>query len=221
MGKGKNLHNLLARSIADKYILKYAADFFSGDLIDIGCGEKPYFSKISPLVSSYTGVDHKDSFHDLSKADLIGSAYEIPVADNQFDCALCTAVLEHLEEPEQAIKECYRILKMNGVAVYSIPFIWHIHEQPRDFYRYSKYGIRYLFEKAGFEMVKLEALSGFWVTFGQLFVYYLYRFNRGPLRWFGIITIIGLIIQGISYLLDKLDKAEDWTWMYIVAVRKI
>lgn len=217
----KNLHNVLARTIADRAILKYAEKYFQGTLIDIGCGEKPYQEALSRFVDQYIGVDHKDTFHDLANADLIGSAYEIPTEDESFDVALCTAVLEHLEEPEQAIRECYRVLKKEGHALYSIPFIWHIHEKPRDFYRYSRYGIQYLFEKSGFELVELEALSGFWITFGQLFVYYLYRFNRGPLRWFKIITILGLLIQGIVYLLDKIDKAEDWTWMYVIVAKKI
>jgi SAM-dependent methyltransferase len=84
-------------------------------------------------------------------------------------------VLEHLEEPEAAIRECHRVLRPGGTAIYTVPFIWHLHEEPRDFFRYSKYGLRYLFEKVGFEIVELRALSGFWVTFGQLFVYNLYR----------------------------------------------
>ena len=215
-----NLHNLLARGIADKEIFNFAKKYLHGDLIDIGCAIKPYKAKLKDLVTSHIGVDHLDSNHDLSNVDLIGSAYQIPVENEAFDSALCTAVLEHLEEPELALKECYRVLKKGGIAVYSIPFIWHIHEEPRDFYRYSKYGIEYLFNKVGFETIQLKALSGFWVTFGQLFVYYIHRFNRGPLRWFKIITITGLLIQGLVFLLDKLDKAEDWTWMYIIAAKK-
>jgi uncharacterized membrane protein len=101
-----------------------------------------------------------------------------------------------------------------------VPFIWHLHEEARDFYRFSKYGLKYLFEKADFELIEIKALSGFWVTFGQLFVYNIYRFNRGPLRFIPIIPAIGLVIQGISYLLDKIDKTEQWTWMYMVAARK-
>lgn len=201
--------------------MEYAQAYFKGHLIDIGCGNKPYKNQLEGIVEKHIGVDHEGTLHNLDNADLIGTAYAIPVADATFDAALCSAVLEHLEEPAQAIAECHRVLKPNGIAVYSIPFIWHLHEQPRDFYRYSKYGIDYLFTKAGFEIVKLEALSGFWVTFGQLFVYYLYRFNRGPLRWFRIVDLIGLLIQGIAYLFDKLDRAEDWTWMYIVAAKKI
>jgi hypothetical protein len=99
---------------------------------------------------------------------------------------------------------------------------WHLHEEPRDFYRYTKYGIKYLFEKNGFEIVKLKPLSGFWITFGQLFVYYIYRFRKGgklnPLWW--LIPPIGLVLQGIVYILDYLDKAEQWTWMYLVVARK-
>ncbi len=218
--KFTNLHNILVRSIADKAIINYSKEYLSGDLIDIGCGEKPYKKALDNVVDKHIGVDHENSNHNLSNAELIGSAYEIPVEDGSFDSALCTAVLEHLEEPYLALQECNRVLKKDGMAVYSIPFIWHIHEVPRDFFRYSKFGIEYLFDKAGFEIEKIEALSGFWITFGQLFVYYIHRFNRGPLRWFRIITFIGLIIQGFSFLLDKLDKAEDWTWMYVVAAKK-
>lgn len=107
-----------------------------------------------------------------------------------------------------------------GVAIYSVPFIWHLHEEPRDFYRFSKYGLKYLFEKAGFEIIEINALSGFWVTFGQLFVYNISRFNRGPLRLIPVIPVIGLLIQAGSYLLDRIDKTEQWTWMYMVVARK-
>ena len=49
---------------------------------------------------------------------------------------------------------------------------------------------------------------------------YMYRFNRGPLRWLGIVPACGLLIQGMAYLLDRIDKTEQWTWMYLVVARK-
>ena len=112
------------------------------------------------------------------------------------------------------------MLTSGGHAIYTVPFIWHLHEEPHDFFRFSKYGLRYLFEKVGFEIVEIKALSGFWVTFGQLFVYNLYRYNVGPLRWLRLIDLIGLFIQAAAYGLEKLDKTEQWTWMYIVVARK-
>jgi SAM-dependent methyltransferase len=213
--------NVLVQGIAQKALKQKGEAYLFGRLIDIGCGIKPYSKLLEPFVSDHVGVDHEVTFHDTSNIDLFGTAYEIPVEKETFDTAICTAVLEHLEEPEQALRECHRVLKPGGIAVYSVPFIWHLHEEPRDFYRYSKYGLKYLFEKAGFEIVELEALSGFWVTFGQLFVYNIYRFNRGPLRFIPIIPIIGLIVQGISYILDRFDKTEQWTWMYMVVARKL
>jgi SAM-dependent methyltransferase len=216
----KEIRNVLINRIHDQELKQFALKYLKGRLIDIGCGLKPYIDLLSPYVTAHIGVDHKESLHNISNVDLVGTAYQIPVDDASFDSAICTAVLEHLEEPEQALRECHRVLKSGGVAIYSVPFIWHLHEEPRDYYRFSKYGLAYLFEKVGFEVLELNALSGFWVTFGQLFVYNLYRINRGPLRWLRIIDAAGLCIQAIAYGLDKIDKTEQWTWMYMMVVRK-
>jgi ubiquinone/menaquinone biosynthesis C-methylase UbiE len=212
--------NLLVYSIHDRELTRVAKAYFVGRLIDIGCGIKPYAKLLKPYVTEHIGVDHEGTFHSKANVDLLGTAYAIPAPDGSFDSALCSAVLEHLEEPEQALRECYRVLKSGGVAIYSVPFIWHLHEEPRDFYRFTKYGLDYLFKKVGFEVIEIKALSGFWVTFGQLLVYNLYRFNRGPLRWLRIIDAVGLMLQGMAYLLDRFDKTEQWTWAYLAVVRK-
>jgi ubiquinone/menaquinone biosynthesis C-methylase UbiE len=214
------IKNTLINIIHDRQLKIYAQKYFRGSLIDIGCGTKPYKDLLAPYVTEHIGVDHQETLHDKSNIDRLGTAYNIPAEDGEFDCALCSAVLEHLEEPEQALRECHRVLKGGGVAIYSVPFIWHLHEEPRDFFRYSKYGLKYLFEKSGFQIVEIKPLSGFWVTFGQLFVYNIYRFNRGPLKYIPIIPLFGLAIQGISYLFDKIDKSEQWTWMYMAVARK-
>jgi SAM-dependent methyltransferase len=204
----RQLQNILVNKINDRELKLYASSYLKGRLIDIGCGAKPYKKFLAPYVTEHIGVDHQETLHDKSNIDRFGTAYNLPAADEEFDCALCTAVLEHMEEPERALKECWRVLNRGGVAIYSVPFIWHLHEEPRDFYRFSKYGLKYLFEKVDFELIEIKALSGFWVTFRQLFVYNIYRFNRGPLRFIPIIPATGLIVQGISYLLDKIDKTE-------------
>ncbi len=216
----KEIKNYIINKIHDDALKKAVAQHVRGNLIDIGCGTKPYKDMLRHYATEHIGVDSQDTLHDKAEIDRFGTAYNIPAEDEEFSCALCTAVLEHLEEPELALKECWRVLKSGGIAIYSVPFIWHLHEEPRDFYRFSKYGLEYLFTKAGFELIEIKALSGFWITFGQLFVYNIYRFHRGPLHYMPIIPVMGLAIQCASYILDRLDKTEQWTWMYLIMARK-
>ena len=214
--------NWLVCKIADVALTDATQKYAKGKLLDIGCGEKPYKKMVVPYVDEHIGLDHEDTLHNKSNVDLFGTAYNIPVDDEEFDTILCTAVLEHVEEPKEAIAEAYRVLKKGGYAIYTAPLFWHLHEEPRDFYRFTQYGLKYLFEKNGFETVELRPLSGFWVTFGQEFVYYLWRFRRGSKLnpfWWGI-PFLGIFIQLIAYLLNKIDHSEEFTWIYLVVVRK-
>lgn len=194
--------------------------YIDGRLLDIGCGAKPYRAFWSGVVEEHVGVDHEATLHGKDHVDCFATAYSIPYPDSSFDSVICNAVLEHLEEPESAVRECWRLLKSGGVAIYSVPFIWHVHEEPRDYYRFTGYGLKYIFEKCGFEIIEIRALSGFWVTFGQLLVYNLYRANVGPLRWLKLVELTGLAVQIAAFLLDRIDKTEQWTWMNVIVVRK-
>ena len=45
-----------------------------------------------------------------------GSAYSLPYADEQFDVVFAHAVLYHLQKPEQALAEFFRVLKPRGLV---------------------------------------------------------------------------------------------------------
>ncbi len=68
------------------------------------------------------------------------------------------------------------------------------------------------------KIVELKPLSGFWITFGTEFNYYINRFNRGILKPF--ITFWLAINNLIFLLLEKIDSPKEWTWMYLLVVRK-
>ena len=212
--------NFMVNKIHDRELEKYINKYCAGKLLDVGCGSKPYEKFTIGVVDKHIGIDHELTPHDKSRIDVFGTAYDIPFEDNHFDAVLCTAVLEHLEEPNEAIKESNRILKKGGVAIYSVPFIWHLHEEPRDFFRYSKYGLEYLFMKNGFDIVELKSLSGFWVTSIQLFIYYLERFNRGLIRRLGVLNFFFYLMQKVGLFINKYDRSKEWTWMYIVIAQK-
>lgn len=193
-----------------------------GKMADIGCGTKPYKELLASHVDEHIGIDHQDTQHQQSEIDISASAYDIPLNNETFDFILCTDVLEHLEEPSKAIAEAYRLLKKNCYAIYSVPLFWHIHEAPRDFYRYTKYGLEYLFKKNGFQVVEIKVVSGFWITFSQEFCYYLLKFRKygkvNPLWW--IIPVVIHFVQIIGLLLNKIDKDENFATEYIAVVKK-
>jgi ubiquinone/menaquinone biosynthesis C-methylase UbiE len=190
----------------------------TGTLLDIGCGEKPYQTLTADLVDYHIGLDLPDSLHSRERVDLHATAYRTAIADKTIDTILCTTVLEHLEEPTVALQEMYRILSPDGVLILSVPLFWHLHEEPRDFYRYTEHGLGYLLRSAGFRINQITPLSGFIVTFGQELVYYLNRFRRGLFRY-----LVGLAQQAImtsAYLLHRWDQSHGFTWAYLVVANR-
>ena len=205
--------------ISGSLLREKASKYFSGKLIDIGCGKGIKRNLVADLVDEYIGMDHETCPHGTDAIDLIGESQNIPVDDNTFNCVLCTAVIEHLRYPQEALNEAYRILKPGGYALYTAPLIWHLHEEPHDYFRYTRYGLEHLFKSAGFTIVELIPLSGFWVTFGTESSYYLCRFKKGILK-----PIVNLLVTLINWISPKLDRGrlrdERFTWMYMVVAKK-
>jgi SAM-dependent methyltransferase len=212
--------NQLINRLSDAQLLRLAKIYARGRLIDIGCGEKQYEELFRPFVSEHVGVDHPDTQHTGSKVDIVSSGYDVPVPDGGFDTVLFTSVLEHMEDPERALRECARVIKPGGNMIFLVPFIWHVHEAPRDFFRYTPLGIRYLLERTGFELRDLAPVCGFWGTFGQLLTYKLYKYPFLKTH-LGLTDRLGLVVQLGSYLLDRADFDEDWAALFVGAAQRI
>ena len=89
--------------------------------------------------------------------DVAATAERLPFPDNLFQRVECDAVLEHVENPEQAVREIERVLDPGGYAHLVVPFCHPFHEYPRDFWRYTPDGLRRL---AG----SLEVVAEGWRT---------------------------------------------------------
>jgi SAM-dependent methyltransferase len=215
-------YNWLIFRTIDPQLHRVLKKYGRGRLADIGCGSKPYKSIASKYFTEHVGIDHAVTAHDKSEINIESDAYSIPVESESFETVLCTDVLEHLEEPDKAIQEAYRILKNDGIAIYTVPLIWHLHEEPRDFYRYTRYGLKYLFEKNHFKIIELVALSGFTITFAQELSYFLMHVRGkskvNPFWW--VIPPSLIIIQSIAYLIGKIEKNEMFTAEYLIVARK-
>lgn len=66
------------------------------------------------------------------------------VKDDTYDCIVCDQVLEHVENPFDAVKELHRVLKSGGILFLTTVFMYPIHEHPKDYWRFSPDGLENL-----------------------------------------------------------------------------
>jgi SAM-dependent methyltransferase len=147
--------------------------FAKGRTLDIGCGNKPYEAMFKGLSSEYIGCDIMQSSE--NKVDIICNASQIPFPDFSFDTVFSTQVIEHFENPDAMIHEAYRLLKPGGHLILSGPMYWHLHEEPHDYFRFTKYGFRLLFEKNNFIVNEILSCGGKWAVLGQVMIHTLPR----------------------------------------------
>ena len=204
--------------------LKSAIDKYAkGRVIDIGCGNKPHEKIFEGKITEYIGSDIVQS--DLQRVDVLCEANNIPLPDNSFDTAFSTQTIEHVEDHQGLVNEAYRLLKPGGFFIVSGPMYWHLHEDPYDFFRFTKYGFKYIFEKAGFEIIETNANGGTWATTGQSLIH---SFSLSQSRNFFIhvsrflfhrLRLYWLINAFFSWL-DKVDYNPANTLNYVVIGKK-
>ncbi len=205
-------HTLLRRRIAET-----AATLGPGSMVlDAGAGECPH-AALFPNTRYYTldrGIG--DVRWDYSRIGVVGDAHALPFASGTFDAVVNIQVLEHLQEPGVAIQEFARVLKPGGRLILSTVMDWEIHQHPNDFFRFTRYGLAYLFERAGLRVVRIEALGGFFWLLAARIMNLLSFFQKGW-RWllfWPLAPFAGVLAPATLYFLDPLDKKRDYTLGY-------
>jgi SAM-dependent methyltransferase len=158
---------------------KYA----KGRLIDIGCGNKPYQS-LMKNVTEYIGCDIVQS--SLERVDVLCEANKIPLPSESFDTAFSTQTIEHVADHKGLVAESFRLLKKGGHFIVSGPMYWPLHEEPYDFFRFTRHGFKYLLEEAGYTNIEILSNGGRWALTGQVIIqnFKPHRFVRYPLNKF-------------------------------------
>lgn len=135
----------LSRWVQDE-ARRAAADFGRFRVLDIGCGQKPYYPYFAAHVDEYVGVDFDA---DNPMADLHAAVEDLPVADGSFEVVLCTQVLEHAGDPDQAVSELFRVTAPGGRVLVSTHGVQVYHPSPVDHWRWTHTGLELLFRRNG------------------------------------------------------------------------
>jgi SAM-dependent methyltransferase len=126
-------------------------------VLDVGCGPKPYYPFFAHVSSEYIGVDVVEN----PAAELRGPVEALPVEDASFDVVLCTQVLEHCDDPAQAVRELRRVTAPGGRVLASTHGVQVYHPSPVDYWRWTHEGLRRVFEQnAEWSSLNVNAAAG-------------------------------------------------------------
>jgi SAM-dependent methyltransferase len=185
-------------------------------VLDAGAGEGQYANYFRHC--RYCGVDLGvgDSSWDYGRIDAIADLTALPFRSGCFEAALHIVTIEHLPEPGCALAELARTLMPGGVLLIAAPHEWEIHQAPHDYFRYTRYGLTYLLEKAGFEIRELRPAGGYFRLLARRLLNGL-QFFTGGVRWLGFLPAAVLLVPPAMVLpfLDFLDRDRNFTLGYI------
>jgi SAM-dependent methyltransferase len=142
---------------------QFATGLPAGSLVlDAGAGDqlyKPLFSHCVYEAADFEKVDKR-----YAKSTYVCDLGAIPVEDCRFDAVLLNQVMEHLPKPASVLVELRRILKPGGLMMCTAPLFYEEHEKPYDFYRYTQFAWKHLMGEAGFEIIELKWMEGYFGT---------------------------------------------------------
>lgn len=150
-----------------RYLLRYICGFLVEEgrlVLDAGCGTGLAASELGHP-SQVVGLDVSEAAFQATNWQVlgmpcIGSVERLPFRNESFDVVAALDVLEHLEEPEKALRELYRVAKVGAKLLVTVPayrWLWSIHDEALGHKRrYTASSLRAALEASGFRIHRLS-----------------------------------------------------------------
>jgi len=170
-----------------------------------------------------------DARWDYAGLDVLADLHRLPFRDRCADAVVSTQTLEHLTDPPEFLREAARVLRPGGRLFLTAPQGFREHQAPHDYWRFTRYGLRLLAERAGFREIEVEALGGYFAFMGdRLPAFHRYLFPRtrpflvrvltAPL-WLLSRPFFTLFLPWLCGVLDPLDGKRTYANGYGLRAR--
>jgi len=119
-----------------KKALEFASINSGAEILDIGCkyGTLKELMMKKNIKANYYGVDISEKVFKKIK-NFSGDKFfvadvskDLPFKDEKFDYIFALEIMEHVESPTNMLNEIYRVLKMNGKLILSVPNVYSWNE---------------------------------------------------------------------------------------------
>jgi SAM-dependent methyltransferase len=121
------------RLLVEADVRKWCTDDYRSVLV-IGAGHDPYRERFKSA-ERYVALDVV-AFPGVT--NVVADGMALPFGQDVFDCVLAVEVLEHVSDPPRVVRDAYRVLRPGGVLLLSVPFTYHQHADPFDYWRPTK-----------------------------------------------------------------------------------
>jgi SAM-dependent methyltransferase len=198
--------------------LRQACQYVTGKVLDLGCGEQPYRHLFNTGVSYYLGADRSISSN--IPPDVCADTSALPFKNSSFDAVLSTQVIEHVGDPFTMVREVARVLKNGGYLVLTGPHVWPLHEEPRDYYRYTRYAFELLSTRNMLDVVYIRERGGAVMAIAQMCSALLYETCRKMMPTRIAVKILLAPFLSCSRILDRVFFSPKLTLGYVVVAQK-
>jgi SAM-dependent methyltransferase len=175
----------------------------SARALDVGCGRQPFRKTLESLGYSFTGIDVQQNPENT--VDFIGAIDEaLPkglVSRGPFHFILCTEVMEHVADWDQAFKNLAALLEQGGRLLITCPQFYRLHEEPYDFWRPTLHALRYFGGRAGLRTLHDVAAGGAWDVLGTLLADCLPHASTNRIAARGLAKLVSLSMRVLLKLL--------------------
>ncbi len=167
------------------------------NILDVGGGKR--FTKwLSEYEHLFGDCNYKTfDFDNTTGADIVGDIHNIPIKSETVDAIICSSVLEHVENPQFAVREMFRILRKGGKIFVYVPSIYPYHAKRGhycDYWRFFDDTLDLLFKD--FEKTEKIKTGGYFKAL-SFFIPFQHK--------------IRFILDPFSLFFDKILKTEKRT----------